>query len=75
MPLRTSPRQSNLSPPPRRAVGWGRGELRIHRGQAGDPVYIPVTEHGVLDAPSGADILLDQALIRTHFPYLTEQRG
>lgn len=51
----------------------GAGELRIHRGEASDPVYTPFPAHGIFDAPWGADILLDQALIRQHFPYLTDR--
>ncbi len=51
----------------------GAGTLRIHRGLADDPIYMPYNEHGIFDAPEGADILLDAALIRQHFPYLTER--
>lgn len=51
----------------------GAGPLRIHRGVADDPVYTPISEHGVFDAPGGADILLGADLIQQHFPYLTER--
>ncbi|MGB0384720.1 MAG: NAD(P)/FAD-dependent oxidoreductase [Ardenticatenaceae bacterium] len=51
----------------------GAGELRIHDGRADAPIYTPITEHGLLDAPPGADILLDQALIREHFPHLSQE--
>ncbi|HSG42188.1 MAG TPA: FAD-dependent oxidoreductase [Anaerolineales bacterium] len=51
----------------------GAGTLRIHRGSPDDPVYIPFSEHGIFDAPDGADILLDIDLIRQHFPHLTEK--
>lgn len=51
----------------------GAGELRIHRGEPGDPQYIPLRDHGLFDAPAGADILLDQNLIQKHFPYMTEK--
>jgi len=51
----------------------GAGELRIHRGAADDPQYTPVAEHGVLDAPSGADLFLNQSLIRKYFPHITAQ--
>lgn len=51
----------------------GAGELRIHRGDSNDPEYIPVTEHSLADAPAGADLFLDQSLIRKYFPHLTER--
>lgn len=51
----------------------GAGPLRIHRNTASDPEYVPASAHGLLDAPDGADLFLDQALIRRHFPYLTER--
>ena len=51
----------------------GAGPLRIHRGLADDPIYGPYSEHGIFDAPEGADLLLDEDLIRQHFPYLTER--
>lgn len=50
----------------------GAGELRIHRGDPNDPPYVPSTAHGIFDAPDGADLILDQALIRKHFPLLSE---
>jgi glycine/D-amino acid oxidase-like deaminating enzyme len=51
----------------------GAGELRIHRNASDDPEYVPVTEHSLADAPTGADLFLDQALIRKHFPFITER--
>jgi glycine/D-amino acid oxidase-like deaminating enzyme len=51
----------------------GAGPLRIHRNAASDPEYMPVSAHGVSDAPEGADLFLDPGLIRTHFPYLAER--
>ncbi len=51
----------------------GAGELRIHRGETDDPQYVPVHRHGLTDAPTGADLFLDQSLIRKYFPHLTEQ--
>ncbi len=32
--------------------------------------YIPAAAHGFEDQPDGADLILDPALIRAHFPYL-----
>lgn len=51
----------------------GAGELRIHRNASDDPEYVPVTGHDLTDAPTGADLFLDQALIRKHFPFITER--
>ncbi|MCP5098153.1 MAG: FAD-binding oxidoreductase, partial [Chloroflexi bacterium] len=53
------------------STSLGAGDLRIHRSAANDS-YVPVTEHGVFDAPTGADILLDKTLIQRHFPYLNK---
>lgn len=52
----------------------GAGELRIHR--AGDPAgeaYSPAAAEGFEEQPDGADLLLDAALIREHFPYLAPE--
>jgi len=49
----------------------GAGDLRIHHGQGGDSQYLSSQEHGIFDAPTGADLILDTALIRKHFPFLT----
>ncbi|MFN8463367.1 MAG: FAD-binding oxidoreductase [Anaerolineales bacterium] len=51
----------------------GAGPLRIHRGDSNEPQYLPVTQHGLADAPTGADLFLDQSLIRKYFPHLTER--
>jgi len=51
----------------------GAGPLRIYRNASDDPEYVPVTRHGLTDAPSGADLFLDPVLIRKHFPFLTER--
>src|SRR4030095_14880937 len=32
-------------------TGLGAGELRVHRNDADDPRYVPVSEHGLFDAP------------------------
>lgn len=54
-------------------TGLGAGELRVHRNDADDPRYVPVHEHGLFDAPTGADLFLDQSLIRKYFPYVTDR--
>jgi len=51
----------------------GAGQLRVHRNNSDDPKYIPVSEHGLFDAPTGADLFLDPSLIRKYFPYITER--
>ena len=48
----------------------GAGPLRIHRSGGAD--YQPATPKGFRDQPEGADLILDPALIREHYPYLTE---
>jgi len=52
-------------------TGLGAGDLRVHRGGSDDPHYVPSQEHDIFDAPTGADLILDPALIHRHFPFLT----
>ena len=47
---------------------WGAGELRIHSDRARH--YAPIESHGFDERLTGADLLLDRALIRERFPYL-----
>lgn len=51
----------------------GAGPLRIHRGQAGDPVYKAAAQEGYKGQPEGADLLLEQGLIRQHFPGISSE--
>lgn len=51
----------------------GAGPLRIHRGKANDPPFVPAPAEGYRDLPTGADLLLDQTTIQRHFPYLSEE--
>ena len=51
----------------------GAGELRVYRNSGSDPIYVPASQHGVFDAPTGADLFLDSSLIRKYFPYVTER--
>ncbi|HLA07710.1 MAG TPA: FAD-binding oxidoreductase [Anaerolineales bacterium] len=51
----------------------GAGDLRVYRNSSDDPKYLPVSQHGLFDAPTGADLFLDPSLIRKHFPYVTER--
>ncbi|GAB4535600.1 MAG: FAD-dependent oxidoreductase [Anaerolineae bacterium] len=55
------------------AAELGAGPVRYHTGQAGEPAYVPPPAHGFEDQPTGADLILDPALIREHFPYLSER--
>jgi glycine/D-amino acid oxidase-like deaminating enzyme len=48
----------------------GAGPLRIHSGQPEDPAYVPAPSEGFEDLPTGADLMLDPALIHRHFPFL-----
>ena len=52
------------------AAGLGAGPLRIHDGSPAAEAYQPAQAHGFASPLDGADLLLDQALIRQHFPYL-----
>jgi glycine/D-amino acid oxidase-like deaminating enzyme len=55
----------------RESCSLGAGPLRIHRGVRGDPEYVPAPDTGFEDLPTGADLILDPALIQRHFPFLT----
>ena len=52
------------------AVALGAGPLRTHDGRPGAPAYTPAPHEGYAGLPAGADLLLDSALIRRHFPFL-----
>jgi len=54
------------------AHAMGAGPVRRHAGDAGAAVYAPAPPHGYRSQPAGADLLLDPALIRRHFPYLAD---
>jgi glycine/D-amino acid oxidase-like deaminating enzyme len=51
----------------------GAGALRVHTGQSGDPLYTPAPAQGFEGLPTGADLILDPALIHQHFPFLSEE--
>jgi glycine/D-amino acid oxidase-like deaminating enzyme len=55
------------------AASLGAGPLRIHDGRGGAPPYTRALAHGFEGQPVGADLILDPALIREHFAYLTER--
>jgi len=56
-----------------RAEELGAGPLRVHQGFADDPTYVPAEPEVYANQPSGCDLVLDQALIHLHFPYLSQQ--
>ena len=51
----------------------GAGPLRVHTGGPGDPEYRPSPPEGFEGLPTGADLFLDPAALRRHFPYLSPQ--
>jgi glycine/D-amino acid oxidase-like deaminating enzyme len=55
------------------SASLGAGTLRVHRGRPDDPPYRPAPPAGFHDQPAGADLITDPALIRRHFPYLSER--
>jgi glycine/D-amino acid oxidase-like deaminating enzyme len=50
------------------AAALGAGELRVHG--PGASAYVPAPAHGWRGQPAGADLIIDPAQIRAHFPYL-----
>ena len=55
----------------REAESLGAGDLRRHDGRGGSD-YVPHRADGYADAPDGADLIVDGALVRRHFPWLSE---
>lgn len=51
----------------------GAGEMRFHTGAPTDPTYRPPARQGFQHEPGGADLITDPTLIRTHFPFLSEE--
>lgn len=49
----------------------GAGELRIHDGRPDDPVYPAPVADGYDTGLGGADLVLDPAIIRQRYPYIT----
>jgi glycine/D-amino acid oxidase-like deaminating enzyme len=49
----------------------GIGPLRVHSGGPDDPVYVPAPAQGFEGLPTGADLMLDPALINQHFSFLS----
>src|SRR5262245_19453776 len=53
-------------------AGWGAGPLRVHDGGVGGVAYPPPSADDWHVQPAGIDLLLGRALIRRHFPYVTD---
>jgi len=62
---------SDLTKRSKRISSLGGGSLRIHRPESS--TYLTAPLEGFLNQPNGADLLLGSALIRKHFPYVTEK--
>jgi len=54
----------------RLAERQGAGDLRVYRSASDAAHYQPSAHTGYRDHPIGADLFLDQATIRTRFPFL-----
>lgn len=50
----------------------GAGELRVHRGLPDDPPFPPHVPEGYAPELGGADLVLNPAIIRRRFPFITE---
>ena len=50
----------------------GAGPVRMHDGRQNGLAYQPAPAHGYRNQPDGADLILDPALIRQHFPFVPE---
>lgn len=55
------------------AAALGAGPVRYHAGRPDETTYVPAPARGFEDQPTGSDIITDRALIRRHFPYLSEK--
>jgi glycine/D-amino acid oxidase-like deaminating enzyme len=55
------------------AAELGAGPVRYHTGRPGEPEYFPAPAQGFENQPTGSDLITDRALIRKHFPYLSDR--
>ena len=53
------------------SAALGAGELRVHRGRPDDPPFPSHVSEGYAPDLDGADLVLDPALIRQRFPFVT----
>ncbi|MDZ7631987.1 MAG: FAD-dependent oxidoreductase [Gemmatimonadaceae bacterium] len=54
------------------ASAQGAGDLRVYRDASDAQSYQPSAHTGYRDHPTGADLFLDRASIRAHFPWLAD---
>ena len=66
-------RASQLMETAREICGLGAGPLRVHQGRSDDPVYPDCDAHAVDPAITGADLILDPALIHKRYPFLSDR--
>ncbi len=52
------------------AAAQGAGAIRTYTGSISEPDYVPPHAEGFEERQEGADLILDQSLIRRRFPYL-----
>lgn len=55
------------------AASLGAGAVRYHSGEAENSSYHPAPAQGFEGQPTGSDLITDPALIRKHFPYLSDR--
>ncbi|MEJ2207604.1 MAG: FAD-dependent oxidoreductase [Anaerolineae bacterium] len=55
----------------RDSCALGAGPLRVHQGEPGAAAYSPAPATGFEGLPTGADLILDPALIQEHFSFLS----
>jgi glycine/D-amino acid oxidase-like deaminating enzyme len=65
-------RARELEQTAREICDLGAGPLRIHAGREADPVYEPWPVEGYKGQPTGADLVLNPAIIRQKFPFVNE---
>jgi len=51
----------------------GAGPFRVHRGQSDDPVYPRCEAHAMDPELNGADLVVDPALIRRRYPFISDR--
>jgi sarcosine oxidase, subunit beta len=55
------------------AAALGAGPVRYHAGASSESGYAPAPAQGFENQPTGSDLITNTALIRKHFPYLSEK--
>lgn len=68
-----SDRASQLMRSAEEITQLGAGPLRVHRGEAGDPIYSTCDPYELDPGITGADMVLDPALIRKQYPFVSHE--